>query len=116
LLRGDEVVGYFFLWEFQESIPLLGIGIADAFQGAGLGRQMMARLVQDAREAGKDGIELTTMQHNDRAFALYNKMGFEHIGDVENMTGDGRLVIERRMFLALKDGAKPADRAFKPPV
>lgn len=115
-LKGDEIVGYFFLWEFQSSIPLLGIGIADAVQGEGLGRQMMERLNEDARAAGKEGIELTTMQHNDRAFALYRKVGFEHVGDVDNVTGDGRHVIERKMFLALKEGAAPSDREFKPPV
>ncbi len=115
-MSGAEIVGYFFLWEFQSSIPLLGIGIADAFQGEGLGRQMMALLIDAAREAGRDGIELTTMQHNDRAFALYQKMGFEHVGDVDNVTGDGRRVIERKMFLALKEGARPSDREFKPPV
>jgi ribosomal protein S18 acetylase RimI-like enzyme len=115
-LSGADIVGYFFLWEFQSPIPLLGIGMADAFQGQGLGGQMMRILIDDAKDAGKDGIELTTMQQNDRAFALYRKLGFEHVGDVDNMTGDGRQVIERRMFLALKEGAQQSDREFKPPV
>lgn len=115
-LSGEAIVGYFFLWEFQEAIPLLGIGLADAVQGEGLGAQMMAILIEDARAAGREGIELTTMQHNERAFALYRKMGFEHVGDVDNVTGDGRHVVERKMFLALKAGASPSTRAFKPPV
>jgi ribosomal protein S18 acetylase RimI-like enzyme len=115
-MSGDDIVGYFFLWEFQTPVPLLGIGMADAIQGRGVGRQMMAMLIEDAKAAGRDGIELTTMQHNDRAFALYQKMGFEHVGDVDNVTGDGRRVIERKMFLALKEGAQPSDREFKPPV
>ena len=115
-MTGEAIIGYFFLWEFQSPIPLLGIGMADAFQGQGLGDQMMRMLIADAKTAGKDGIELTTMQHNDRAFALYRKMGFEHVGDVDNVTGDGRHVIERKMFLALKEGAQPSDREFKPPV
>ncbi len=115
-MSGGDIVGYFFLWEFQSPIPLLGIGMADVFQGRGIGRKMMAILIEDAQTAGRDGIELTTMQHNDRAFALYRRMGFEHVGDVDNVTGDGRRVIERKMFLALKEGAKPSDREFKPPV
>ena len=53
---------------------------------------------------------------NDRAFALYEKMGFEHVGDVDNVTGDGRHVIERKMFLSLKEGAQPSSREFKPPI
>jgi ribosomal protein S18 acetylase RimI-like enzyme len=115
-LSDAGIVGYFFLWAFQEAIPLLGIGLADAFQSEGLGAQMMAILIDDAKAAARDGIELTTMQHNDRAFALYRKMGFEHVGDVDNVTGDGRHVVERKMFLALKDGAQPSTREFKPPV
>ena len=115
-MTGEAIIGYFFLWEFQSPIPLLGIGMADAFQGQGLGGQMMRMLIADAKTAGKDGIELTTMQHNDRALALSRKIGFEHVGDVDNVTRDGRHVIERKMFLALKEGAQPSDREFKPPV
>ncbi|MFV1995305.1 MAG: N-acetyltransferase family protein, partial [Verrucomicrobiales bacterium] len=83
LLSGDETVGYFFLWEFQSPIPLLGIGLADAFQGEGLGPQMMELLIDDARAAGREGIELTTMQDNDRAFSLYKRAGFSYTGDVD---------------------------------
>jgi len=116
LLSGDEVVAYFFLWEFQDPIPLLGIGIADAFQGEGLGAQLISLLIDDARAANRDGIELTTMQHNDRAFELYKKVGFKYVGDVDNVTGDGTIVVERKMFLPLNEGAQPSSRDFKPPI
>lgn len=116
LLSGNETVGYFFLWEFQSPIPLLGIGLADAFQGEGLGPQMMELLIDDARTAGREGIELTTMRDNDRAFSLYKKVGFQHVGDVDNVTGNGTIVVERKMFLPLREGAQPSSREFKPPV
>ncbi len=116
LLSKNEIVGYFFLWEFQSPVPLLGIGLADAYQGQGLGRQMMAILIEDARSAGCDGIELTTVPENERAFHLYEKSGFQYLDDVENMAGDGRVVCERRMFLPLKEGASVPVREFKPPV
>ena len=116
LLAGREVVGYFFLWEFQEPIPSLGIGIADAYQGEGLGPQMMELLIDDARAGDREGIELTTLPENDRAFALYETMGFQYLGDVDNVAGDGRHVVERKMFLSLKEGAQPSSRKFKPPA
>jgi ribosomal protein S18 acetylase RimI-like enzyme len=104
---GQTVAGYFFLWNFADPVSLLGIGIADNYQGLKLGQQFMAILIEDARQGNRDGIELTTMQDNDRAFHVYQKMGFQYLGDVENEIGDGTIVIERAMFLPLREGAKP---------
>ena len=56
------------------------------------------------------------MQDNENAFALYQKVGFEYVGDVENRTGDGTIVIERAMFYPMKEGAKPMEGAHEPPV
>jgi ribosomal protein S18 acetylase RimI-like enzyme len=110
-----EVAGYFFLWEFDQRVPLLGIGLADAWQGQGLGESMLRFLIDDARLNGRDGIELTTVLTNARALQLYHRVGFEEIGEVDNVAGDGRLVRERRMFMALRPGARPSRREFKPP-
>ena len=115
LEAGTEVVGYFFLWEFKHPVPILGIGLADAWQGQGLGEAMLRRLVEDARAAERDAIELTTVPGNVRAFRLYRRLGFEHVGDVDNVAGDGRVVREHRMFLALKPGARAGQREFRPP-
>jgi ribosomal protein S18 acetylase RimI-like enzyme len=112
----DEIVAYFFLWEFDEPVPVLGIGIADAYQSQGLGRMLMDILIEDARAADRDGIELTTVPGNDRAFALYKKVGFRHIGDTDNVAGDGRVVREHVMFLPLEPGAEPPTRQFAPPA
>lgn len=117
LLDGnDTVIGYFFLWEFTEPVPALGIGIADEWQGKKLGPQMMEILIEDARAADRDGVELTTVPDNDRAYALYEKMGFIYQGNVENVSGHGRAVEEKKLFLALKEGAQPSDREFRPPA
>ena len=116
VLRDDaEIVGYFFLWEFDRPVPLLGLGLTDAWQGRGLGGRLLRILIEDARLAGRDGVELTTMTTNDRAFRL-GDAGFTPLGVVENVAGDGRVVREHRMFLALKPGAQPPEREFKPPL
>lgn len=112
----QEVAGYFFLWEFDRPVPLLGLGLADAWQGRGLGGQMLRILIADARAAGCEGVELTTVTTNTRAFRLYASAGFHLLGEVENVAGDGRVVREYRMFLALKPGARPPVREFKPPL
>ena len=113
---GGRIVAYFFLWEFETSVPVLGIGICDEFHGAGVGRQLMQVLIDRAASAGKDGIDLTTLPDNDRAYGLYSSVGFEYIGDVENIEGNGKIVIERRMFYPLRPDVKPPERVFGPPV
>ena len=115
LVAGEDVVGYFFLWEFNHPVPLLGLGLADAWQGQGIGARMLERLIDDARKAGCAGVELTTVPGNERAFLLYRRAGFQHGEDVDNIAGDGRVVREHRMFLALQPGAHPPVRQFKPP-
>lgn len=112
----QEIIGYIFLWNIQEPFPLLGIGITDAYQGLGLGKQMMKILIDDAKATGCAGIELTTALDNDRAFQLYQKMGFQYIRETENIAGDGSVVRERMMFMALVPGASPEKHDFKPPV
>jgi len=116
LACGGEIVGYFFLWEFDHAVPLLGVGLADAWQGQGLGEPLLRLLIADAQAAGRDGIELTTVTANARAFRLYERVGFACLGEVDNVAGDGRVVREYRMFLPLKPGAVPPAREFKPPV
>lgn len=111
-----KIVAYFFLWEMDQDVPVLGIGIADEYQGVGAGFQIMELLIDCARAADKAGIDLTTMQENQRAFRLYSSVGFEYIGDVSNVAGDGRRLTERRMLLRLKPGTEPPDRDFRAPV
>jgi len=113
---GERIVGYFFLWYANQRVPLLGIGLLDEFHRQGLGQQMMGILIDAAKANGREGIELTTMQHNDAAFALYQKVGFKYFKDVKNLVGDGRIVIERAMFYEIKPGAQPMEGEHRPPV
>ena len=116
LNAANEIVAYFFLWHVDRPVALLGIGIADAYQGKGLGRQLMEILVGEGKQRRLDGVELTTCQDNDRAFALYQKVGFHYLRDVENLDGNGRVVIERAMFMPFREGARPMTEPHAPPV
>jgi L-phenylalanine/L-methionine N-acetyltransferase len=60
---------------------LLGIGIAPAWQGKGVGRALIARLLDWADNWTTIlRIELTVHADNDRAIALYKSMGFVEEG------------------------------------
>ena len=100
-LDGDTVAAYFFLWNIKDPIPTLGLGIGDAYQDSGLGHQIMDILISDTTILGKEGVKLTTLVENNRAFHLYSKKGFEYIGDIETVGPAGQKHLEKNMILKL---------------
>lgn len=67
------------------------VGVRQAYAGQGVGRRLFEAMETWARAWGAHRLELTVMAHNQRALALYQKLGF---------------VIEGRLRDALKvDGA-----------
>ena len=95
------IVVYAFLWHYNQSVPLLGIGIHEDWRRQGLGKQMINVLISLAQKNGCDGIELTTTKENYDAYALYQSCGFIIGSDVKNTAGDGRIVIETSMYYPL---------------
>ncbi len=116
LFSNDKMVAYFFLWYYTNPIPLLGIGILDEYQGKGFGKKLIQFLIDAARRTNRDGIELTTLPDNHRAYALYEQVGFRHYAEVDNLAGDGRVVTERAMFLQFNSAASPSVDLHKPPI
>ena len=65
----------------RSHVRMLGIGIAPDWQGRGVGRMLIKRLLDWADNwAGVLRVELTVHADNDRAMALYSSMGFEQEG------------------------------------
>lgn len=85
---GNELAGYLLLIggasPRNRHAASLVIGILQNASGQGLGSDMMASAFQWAKEAGLSRIELTVMQHNERAQRLYRKVGFEQEGVKRN--------------------------------
>jgi ribosomal protein S18 acetylase RimI-like enzyme len=65
----------------------LGICVQDGWQGLGIGRTLMARIIAEAKELGKFGLQLTVMQDNLNAVALYQSVGFIIDGDAPDSMG-----------------------------
>ena len=57
----------------------LGIGVAEGYTGQGLGKEMMAALVNAGDEAGISEIKLSVDKDNLSAIRLYEKNGFRFI-------------------------------------
>jgi RimJ/RimL family protein N-acetyltransferase len=54
----------------------IGLAVAKAFWGQGIGRKLMERLVLWGRRAGLRKLYLKVFHDNDRAIALYRSLGF----------------------------------------
>ncbi len=77
---GEEIAGLVFLCKTNTKVPRLGIGITEKWKGRHLGRRLMDTAKQWAISVGAGGILLTTHAQNLRGQALYERMGYEHIG------------------------------------
>ena len=58
----------------------LAIALYLEFCGTGIGELMMQELLEVAKQAGYEQAELEVITGNDRAIALYEKLGFERHG------------------------------------
>lgn len=58
----------------------VGIALFQAYTGMGIGRKMLELLCEIAKEKGIEQLELEVVAYNDRAIALYKKIGFEKMG------------------------------------
>lgn len=53
------------------------VGVLAAFSGQGVATRLFGALEDWAKERGLRRLELTVMAHNERAIALYEKLGYE---------------------------------------
>ena len=75
-----RIAGVVFLSGSEYLIPLLGIGIDDAYTGRKLGVRMLQFIHDYAKSQGMGGIMLNVHPANLRAQQLYQKMGYKHWG------------------------------------
>lgn len=63
-------------WQRNRHCAYLVIGILQAYTGQGIGSRLLQALEAWALEQGLHRLELTVMTHNERAIALYKKLGY----------------------------------------
>lgn len=62
----------------------MAIALFQKYTGLGIGKIMIEKLFSIAQEHGIEQVELEVMANNDRAIALYKKMGFAICGTFPN--------------------------------
>ena len=80
LVRDDVVAGYGVLSVAAGEAHLLNLCVHPERQGCGLGRDLLARVMNRARELGARHMYLEVRPSNVAALALYQKVGFYQIG------------------------------------
>ena len=89
----DVMLLAFYDGEFAGNASLMGMGpsryrhragvaiaMYQAYTGLGIGRAMIEALLAIAKECGIEQVELEVVADNERAIALYKKLGFEVYG------------------------------------
>lgn len=78
-----ERIGYFRLsnYDAKERSIYIGADLHKKFRGRGLAREAYEAFIpQLAQSLGLARLKLEVLSHNDRAFALYKRLGFVEIG------------------------------------
>lgn len=79
--RDGKMIGYVFLFGNEYKVPWLGIAVSEDAKGCHLGTRLIEYAKEFALAHGKGGILLTTHQANLRGQVLYEKCGFERLGN-----------------------------------
>jgi [ribosomal protein S18]-alanine N-acetyltransferase len=99
---GVELLGYFVAMPGVEELHLLNVTVASAQQSQGHGQRLLAAVRACAHERQLPRVLLEVRQSNQRAQALYRRLGFTDIGQRRNYypSAQGRedaIVMELRL-------------------
>lgn len=84
-----QLIGYGQVMLWPSVAEISDLVIAEPYQGQGYGTALIQNLVQSARKLGADAVEIGVVEGNDRALALYQRLGFveSHSLRVKNPEG-----------------------------
>ncbi|MFI0453380.1 GNAT family N-acetyltransferase [Actinomadura sp. 6N118] len=68
------------------------VAVLPELWGQGIGRQLLAALVDEARDRGYERVQLFTQADNTRGHALYERLGFSRTGEVA-VSGDNEPIV-----------------------
>lgn len=78
--QSQSLVGYFLLMCAVDEAHLLNITVSRLWQGNGIGRMQLDKVITLARQFGMTSVLLEVRPSNQRALAMYMRYGFIQIG------------------------------------
>jgi ribosomal-protein-alanine N-acetyltransferase len=96
--RAHRLVGYACWWLVGDEVHILNLAVHPEARGAGVGRALVQRILDDAVAHGAVSVSLEVRPENVAGLALYRAMGFTQIGLRRNYYGRGEdaAIMERR--------------------
>lgn len=92
------MIGFGQLTIWSRSAEISDLIVSEAWRNQGIGSAMIARLIESARSLAKNRVEIGVAARNQRALALYRRLGFREDRTLNLDVGDG---LEPVMFLQL---------------
>lgn len=104
---GDECLAWGMLrgWEADYVVPSLGIYVAERARGIGLGRAFMDYLHRAAASRAAPAVRLKVYPDNQRALALYRRLGYQFATTLDNGQLMGRLDLSASRLAMSAPGA-----------
>jgi ribosomal-protein-alanine N-acetyltransferase len=79
-LQDGHVVGYVIAWFLRGEVHVLNIAVAGTYQRQGIGRRLLAHVIELGEQADHHLVTLEVRASNDPAKLLYVTMGFAPVG------------------------------------
>jgi ribosomal protein S18 acetylase RimI-like enzyme len=73
-----QIVGYTWYERYNRHAHLTRLAVHPAYQGRGIGAQLLRHVIVDALSYDVNMITLNTQEHNERSRILYERFGFVH--------------------------------------
>ena len=78
--QGGMIVAYAGCWVLADEGHITNVAVDPAYQGQGLGRQLMQALILRVKELGVSSMTLEVRPSNQVAINLYTSLGFRSVG------------------------------------
>ena len=102
LLAGDTLLGYFVAMPGHEEVHLLNITVAPDYQRQGWAHVMLDALALWARGQGAEWLWLEVRLGNLRAMHVYERQGFQRVGQRKNYYPSGQGQREHALVMSLR--------------
>ncbi|MBE6124037.1 MAG: ribosomal-protein-alanine N-acetyltransferase [Erysipelotrichaceae bacterium] len=78
LTDGENIIGYYSIWQMFDYMTIATIAVNPDFQGQGFGNVLMMDIIQRSKSLNMKSIDLEVRVSNKTAIRLYEKFGFKH--------------------------------------
>lgn len=97
--RGGRIAGYACWWEVADEVHVLKVAVAPALRCRGIGKCLVARIVDAAAAAGARVVGLEVREASPAGLALYRGSGFRPVGRRRDYYGpDEHAVLMERVL------------------